>query len=309
MELGHQPMSQIASYAALSVCENALPDDVRAAIQKLASLHEGDKGVVDAVACGRRAIPELRTILFEREPSGLYEIRRRAVEALAQIHAYDELIDYLRLSGSREIADPVERTGEDAVMNAAARALADARDDTRVLPLLLALTQGRPLAGVVDALGKLGCRGAIPYFIRALGEDFTRQSAEVALRDIGRAAYSALLETATIRQPAVGSENVSSVRRRRSALALIAEQGPMQFAPADDWLMVSALLDDSDLRIAALACQIWLARAPCTDKDRAVRRLRELLPTADWLLSEEIADCLETHSDVAQNRSQGLASS
>jgi hypothetical protein len=94
---------------------------VQRAIDKLKSLHDGDRGVIEIAACGRRAIPALRALLFEREPSGLYRPRCQAVKALAALEAYDALIEYL--NAPRETADPVERIGEDAVINAAARAL------------------------------------------------------------------------------------------------------------------------------------------------------------------------------------------
>lgn len=42
------------------------------ALEKLISLHEGDRGVLEVVACAARAIPRLRTLLFRREPSGLF---------------------------------------------------------------------------------------------------------------------------------------------------------------------------------------------------------------------------------------------
>jgi hypothetical protein len=93
---------------------------LRAAIDKLRSLHDGDRGVIEIAACGRRAIPALRALLFERGPSGLYEPRCLAVKALGALEAYDVLIEYL--NAPRAIVDPIERVGEDAVLNAAARA-------------------------------------------------------------------------------------------------------------------------------------------------------------------------------------------
>jgi hypothetical protein len=69
---------------------------LRAAIDKLRSLHDGDRGVIEIAACGRRAIPALRALLFEREPSGLYQPRCQAVKALAALEAYDVLIEYLK---------------------------------------------------------------------------------------------------------------------------------------------------------------------------------------------------------------------
>jgi hypothetical protein len=61
-------------------------NDVQRTMDKLMSLQEGDLG---ETACGNRAIAALRALLFEREPSGLYPARCRAVAALAALGAYD----------------------------------------------------------------------------------------------------------------------------------------------------------------------------------------------------------------------------
>ena len=136
-----------------------LHSDMQRALDRLKSLHDGDLGVLDVVACGRRAIPLLRSLLLEGASSGVYHPRCRAVEALAALGAYDVLIEFL--SAPREVADPVNRTGEEAVISAAARALADNREE-RVLPLLLELAKRQPLEGVIDALGSFRCAQAIP---------------------------------------------------------------------------------------------------------------------------------------------------
>jgi len=273
-----------------------LPDDVARAIVRLTSLHDGDLGVIDAVVCGRRAVPALRAIMFNREPSGLYETRRRAVEALAQLHADDVLIDYL--SASRAIADPVERTGEEAVINAATRALATSRDRS-VVPLLLQLTDRlAPLAGVVETLGELRRIEALPYFIKALAEDFTRPAAEAAIRSLGPQTRTALLTAASPHLAADEREPVSNTRQRRSALRLYAE---FAAPPVPDWYTLCHLTEDQDEWIAVLACQICVSYG--TESARvgaAVRRLINLLSSADWPLSEEIEDSLIKHFDRAK---------
>ena len=55
-------------------------------------------GVAETIALGKEAIPPLRELLFKREPSGLFETRRRAVEALASLGAYKTLVDFLKSS-------------------------------------------------------------------------------------------------------------------------------------------------------------------------------------------------------------------
>jgi len=273
-----------------------LPDDVARAIAKLTSLHDGDMGVIDAVVCGRRAIPALRAILFNREPSGLYETRRRAVEALAQLHADDVLIDYL--STSRAIADPVEQTGEEAVINAAARILAASRD-RRVVPLLLELADRHaPLVGVVETLGGFRRIEALPYFIRALAEDFTRPAAEAAIHNLGAQVPPALLAAARPNLAVGERETVSSRRQRRSALRLYAEFG----APAEpDWPTLWRLTEDQDEWNAALAWQICVTYgAESARVGAAIRGLIKLLSSTDWPLSEEIEDSLLKQFDRAK---------
>lgn len=269
-------------------------DDVRQAISKLTSLRDGDIGVVEAVACGQRAVPALRAVLFAREPSGLYEARRHAVEALAALHAHDVLIDYLK--SSRDTADPVELTGEEAVTNAACRALAGSRDPA-VLPLLLTLAQRRPLAGVIEALGKRRCAQALPFFIEALAEDFVRPAAEAAIRDLGPSARADLLEVAASRPTTDGPEPASRRRQRRSALGLLATLGPPE---PEDWPTLHALTGDDDPELAAVACRLCLASDEERIRDAAATRLIALLSSANWILMTEIEDWLVRHFDRAE---------
>lgn len=42
-----------------------LASDIQRALDRLKSLHDGDLGVPDIIACGRRAIPALRALLLE----------------------------------------------------------------------------------------------------------------------------------------------------------------------------------------------------------------------------------------------------
>ncbi len=279
---------------ALNAGDPLIDDDVRRAIKKLTSFRDGDMGVIDAVACGTRAIPALRAILFAREPSGLYETRRRAVEALSRLRADDVLIEFVHTP--RHIVDPVELTGEEAVINAVTRALSDSTD-IRVTPLLLCLSERAPLAGVIEALDKRGCVEALPYFIKALAEDFTRPAAEAALRRLGPRARTALLETASIRTLSDRSETVSSKRQRRSALALYAELGsPVK----QEWSKLYSLISDDDPEIAAIACEISISTVNETAKVVTVLRLIDLLGSAGWLLGQKIEDCLVKHFDTAQ---------
>ena len=269
------------------------PQRVERAIARLKSFHDDGLGVLYVVACGEQAIPALRTMLFERERSGLYQGRCRAVAALAALGAHDVLIEFLE--AERTIADPIERVGEDAVINAAAQALANVRE-RRVFALLLRLAHRPALTGVIGALGAFGNVEAIPPLIDALEEDASRLTAEAALRKLGRPARAALLRAVGMQVPSGERESELSARRRRSALRLLAETD----ASPDGWRALRHLVHDMDAKVAALACEICLARASASDRTDAVRRLIELLAKEDWVLREEIEDCLVVHFDSAR---------
>jgi HEAT repeat protein len=175
-----------------------IPEDVRHAMAKLKSLYADDLCIDEVAACGKPAVPALRELLFEREPSGLYQLRRRAVEALVALGAYDVLMDFLRVP--READDPVERLGDEAVINAAALALAKLREE-QVFQLILSVAKRRHLAGVTAALGSYHRHEAIPHLIDALAADDCRPAAETALKKLGRLVQPALLEAAILPLP------------------------------------------------------------------------------------------------------------
>jgi hypothetical protein len=263
---------------------------LREAIDTLKSLHDGERGIIAIAACGRQAIPALGALLFEREPSGLYQPRCLAVRALAALDAYDVLIEFL--NAPRAITDPVERVGEDAVINAAARALTGLHD-VRIFELLMSLAETRLLPGVVGALGRFGRLEAIPYLVEALAEDESRPAAEAALRNFGSSARQSLLVAAIQCSSPVGRESESSLRRRRSALQLLTEIG----IQPETWPVLRNLMQDQDAKILVLACKICLESAMESEKDGAIRRLISLLPGVDFMLSDEIQQCLALHFD------------
>ena len=269
------------------------PQNVARAIARLKSFRDGDLGLLQVIACGEQAIPALRTMLFERERSGLYQARCRAVEALAALGAHDVLIEFLE--ADRTIADPIERVGEDAVINAAALALANLREQ-HVFEMLLRLAQRPALTGVIGTLGAFGRVEAIPTLIDALEEDASRPTAEAALRKLGRPARAALLRAATAQVPPGVRESELSARRRRSALRLLAEMG----VPRDSWPSLRPLMRDNDAKIATLACKICFDRGSAAERTDAVWRLIDLLAEEDWMLREEIENCLVAHVDSAR---------
>jgi hypothetical protein len=270
-----------------------LPLDVQQAIYRLTSLYDGDVGVAEVVACGTRAVQPLRALLFEREGSGLYQSRCRAVDALAALGAYDVLSDFLIVP--RTAADPVERVGDEAVINAAALALAQARDE-HTFELLMTVVSRRLLPGVIGALGAFQRTEAIPCLIAALAEDDCRQAAENALAKIGRGARHALIAAAIRPRPSCDRESESSLRSRRSALELLVSIG---IRPAT-WAALRPLLGEQDPKVKVLACKICLASAPSPEKLVAIGHLIDVLPNADWMLGDEIESCLVDHFDIAR---------
>jgi hypothetical protein len=268
--------------------------DLARLIEQLRSLHESEHAAVELVARGRRAIPALREVVFERDPSGLFQARCLAVAALAALGAHDALVEFLTVS-PRAITDPVERAGEEAVMNAAARALAGSRDEA-IYELLLRLAAQPSLAGVIEALGAFRRPETIPYFIEALGDDLGRPAAEAALRKLGRLAVPALVDAATASPEAGDYERASSLRRRRSALALLLEDEGAERL----WKELRHLIHDQDATIAFAACRLGLAAARCGEKEKIVERLMELLRSAGWLLGAEIEDCMVARFDAVE---------
>lgn len=270
------------------------PYRIESAISRLRSLHDGDRGVVEVLACGAQAIPALRKLLFEREPSGLYGARCRAVEALAALGACGVLIEFLETE--RRGADPTEQLGEDAVINAAALALARAHD-RRAFNLLLRLARRPALSGIIGALGAFQRVEAIPALIAALEEDASRLTAESALKRLGRSARTALVQAANLRLPSGLHESESSVRRRRSALTLLCDIGIKR----GDWTALRRLVHDNDARVAVQACKICLEAASAEERQGGASRLIALLAQADWMLREEIETTLVVHFSITRD--------
>jgi HEAT repeat protein len=256
------------------------------ALNKLKSLRESEIGIgiVQVIAYGPLAIPALRALLLERESSGLFQVRCRAIDALSAFKAYDVLIEFL--NDERAAPDPVERLGDDAVINYAAWAVARSRGEN-VFALLLRLAKRSCLSGVIGALGTFGRIEAVPALIAALEEDGSRGVAQYMLRRMGQAAYAELLATATHRLPSPDRESVSSLRRRRSSLMLLIDLG---LSPGS-WPQIRNSMFDDDAAIAVLASKLCLLYAP-GERQEAIGRLMSLLPSADWLLRAEIERCL-----------------
>lgn len=218
---------------------------VQKAVDGLRSLHDGASAIRGVLCFRQAAIPALRNLLFEREQSGLFDTRCRAVEALAALNAFDVLGEFL--SRTRADVDAVESLGDDVVVSVAAQAIAKHKQEW-VYALLYRLAGLKPLRGVLAGLGMFLREESIPVFIRALEEDEVRATAETVLRRFGIAARPALLAAcAPCSEPMDESE--SCRRKRRASLVLLVEIG----IPENGWPAIRDLMRDRDARIAALA--------------------------------------------------------
>jgi hypothetical protein len=261
-------------------------DALARALGRLTSFSEGDVGVLDVVRCGIRAVAPLRALLFRRETSGLFQTRCRVVEALAALRAHDVLVEFL--DRDEAIQDPVERAGEDAVINAAARAVQPVADEPVVQRLRL-LAETRQLAGPIEVLGRLRRLEVLPGAIVALADGVARPAAEAALRMLGPAARVAVLAAVNERSLQYGGETDMSLRRRRAALALLLELGPPGALPGQQ---METWMGDDDPSIAILGCRMALRSDDVPARRKAVKTLLRLFLNVAWPLRSEIEDCI-----------------
>lgn len=259
--------------------------DVRALVCRLRVLHDLEGTVARLIACGEKAVEPLREFLLEGKPSCIYQPRQRVVELLAALGAKNVLMEYLRQP--KDILDPVVRFGEEAVENTAARELAAWRTED-VCQLLLSLASKRRRSGVVEALGEFRRAESIPFFEKALEDDFCRPAAEEALRKLGMVARASLVRSVLSLFPDPDQENPSSLARRRSAISLLAEIGITQ----EDWVLLRPLLDHKDPHFLVPAAKLALVVGDREDRTKAARRLLQALPVADGALQGEIEACL-----------------
>jgi hypothetical protein len=254
-------------------------------IGRLLSLHDGDRGVLEVVARGPSAIPALRQCLFEREPSGLYEPRRRVVEALAALGCEDILLTFLE--SNRVFPDPVENAGEEAVLNAAARALRQPCAE-RASAILLSLATRRRLPGAIQTLARCHDRAALPCFIEALADDIARPAAEDAIRQLGTGATAALVQALR-----TDDQGESNRRRMGAALNLLLDLGAAGEIPS---AVRRRLMQSDDPAIAVSGCRAALRHGGEPERRDAVSRLVALLSFPRWHVRLEAEACLLAHA-------------
>lgn len=271
--------------------DDAANEAIAHLIERLHVLKEGEQVVAALVHCGHEAIEPLRKFLFDGRPSSVYHPRQRAVQALAALGAQDILIEYL--TREKNIPDPIDRYGEEAVEGTAARLVARWRTDA-VYAVLLQLLRKKPLPGLIDAISEFNRIEPIPLLITCLGDSVCCTFAEEALRKAGQTAYRQLLAAARSPEPSEEYESPSSLCRRRTVLRLLAELG----VSADDWPYLSPLQDDRDPEIVIRAHRIALAVSQENVNILVVRQLVGMLSHVPWFLRIEMESWLVDHFDI-----------
>jgi hypothetical protein len=266
----------------------AIPiEEVYRLIGELNSLYRGEEAVASLVGLGPVAIEPLSKFLLEGKPRKVFQPRLWAVKALARLGGRDVLIAYL--FQEKETADPEESFGEEAVESAAARFLA-AWPNEDTYQLLLKLSERRMLIGLIDALAEFKTSEAIPYFERALEDDFYRPAAENAFLKLGAMACDALSRSAVTPYPSSSMETPGSLERRRSAVQLLNSIG----ISVAHWQILRGLIHGSDAELVVDASKLGIRLASKEDRAMIAHRLIEFLSSTSWYLRQDIEGNLVT---------------
>jgi hypothetical protein len=269
-----------------SAAQEHVQSEIKLRIERLTSLVDGHEASMELVCFGAAAIGPLKHFLFEGVPSGIFQPRQWAVEALAALGAKDVLLEYLR--HNNPMSDPVVREGEDAVRNTAARLVAHWKTDD-VFDLLIGLARTRTLPGVIAALGSFQRKEVLPILERALEDDVARPAAEEALAGFGGDKIGTLVSALHRRRMNEEEEVPSSLRRRRSAAELLSN---LQVEPSQ-WAALRFLLDEKDPELVIHAAKMAALLAPDAEKLHAAENVLRVLPESPWYVKEEATKCLE----------------
>ncbi|MGA2903338.1 MAG: hypothetical protein ABSD98_05885 [Candidatus Korobacteraceae bacterium] len=259
-------------------------------VEGLLSLTEGELSVGALVALGDRAVPALRHVLLEGSPSTVYLPRQRVVRTLGELGSFWVLSEYLLRD--KNITDPVLRLAEEAVENTAAREMARSQSDENFY-VLRGLAIRRKLPGAVEALAQFRREAAAPVLVAALESDFCRNAAVEGIRPIYRTAVPYLIENVRSPEPSRSEESPTSLRRRQSAVRLLAEQG----VDASVWPSLEFLLHESDEWLQSCGAEIAFRM---NRHEPALRILLSRLTSNDWVLVDEIAQFLGQHLSAAR---------
>ncbi len=264
-------------------------------VKGLFSLTDGELSVAALVGIGEPAIPALRRVLLEGAPSTVFLPRQRVVRVLSELRAFSVLSDYLLRE--RTIRDPELRLAEEAVENTAARELGRSQSE-EAFSVLRAVAATRKLPGAVEALAGFGRDAAAPVLVAALESDFCRNVAADGIQLIRAAALPYLIESVRSPEPSRAEETPSSLRRRRSALALLADDE----LDAKHWGALAFLLYETDEWLQSCAAKISVR---LSKSEAAFRILLDHLSSRDWVLVDDITHFLrerlvDVHDLIAQ---------
>jgi hypothetical protein len=258
---------------------------IEALIEKLESIHESDRGAVELIAMGDRAVPALRDFLLNGKPGTVFQPRMVAVEALGRIGAKDVLLEYLK--APNQTSDPAARFAEEAVRSTAARELIRWPGED-VEAALIDIMRQKPLPGACDAAGQLRLNSAAPYLVDALADDVNRPRAMDALRRMLPTARPLLIDAALLWLKRDQSEENPALHRRALAAARLLSESDVS---ADEAAKLGPLMHGEDPEIAACVARILL-KQQSRDIGVIARILIGALPHSPWFIRDEIRDLL-----------------
>jgi len=269
-------------------------NEIHRLIRELDSLNTGRQASERLAEFGPLAVEPLRRFLLEGVPRKIFHPRFWAVEALARLGAREVLLQYL--FQKREIPDCEDRFGEEAVESAAARFISGCADEN-VYGSLLELSERRVLVGLIDALAEFRRPETMPYFERALEDDFYRSAAEEAFLKMGASACGVLAKSAVTPRPNFVMETRSSLQRRRSALRLLNRIG----MPPEHWRVLRDLIHDPDEEVTVSTSVLGIGIASKKDRIIIAHRLLELVSFGPWYLQGDVEDSLiELRAEIAR---------
>jgi len=245
----------------------------------------------EILARGRETVPALAAFLLGR-PTVLFEARAAAAECLGVLggaEAEEALVAVLTRHDLRQLT-PAVRMAEQAVRNAAARALGRAGARQAVPALLAALGEQR-LVGAGAALATLGEARAIPGLIDLLEEPTHGEAADL-LANFGAAAVPALAAALGDPRPGGEWEAPGSVQRRALAAEILGRVGGAEAAGA-----LRGHLDDACARVRT-ACALALAAAHEGDEP-TLRVLVGALSDDDFTVQADVVRVLEASGTQA----------
>lgn len=259
--------------------------DLEASMDRLRSVYESDRGAVELVGIGTRAVAALRKFLLLGSPSTVFQPRMKAVEALSELGEKDALLALVR--SPIPSSDPAVRFGEEAVRNAALRELVR-WPDVEVGAAVMDIIREHPLRGACEAAGTLRLLSAAPYLVDALADDFSRPAAEEALRCMLPEAKALLIEASVkMAMPDLHNEDPASWRRANAALHLLKEAELVE----TDFPSLSPLLDSDDPETVTSAASLLL-KSPRTERLRIAAATLRVLPDASWFVRDEMREVL-----------------